>query len=196
MPVRTALLSVSDKTGLDELARSLTELGVPLLSTGGTQKALRSAGFAVQGIESYTGSPEVMDGRVKTLHPRVHGGILARERRDVADLERLGARFIDLVVVNLYPFEQTLQRPDAGFDELIENIDIGGPCMLRAAAKNHDRVTVVCDPTDYSNVVDALRRDGEVPPPMRRRLAAKAFTHTAHYDTAISTWLQSQLSAD
>lgn len=194
MPIRLALLSVSDKTGLAEFARSLTQLDIPLLSTGGTERALKEAGLPVKGVEEYTGSPEVMDGRVKTLHPRVHGGILAREGRDEADLTRLGAGFIDLVVVNLYPFEKTLARPDASFQDLIENIDIGGPCMVRAAAKNHDRVTVVCDPSDYPLVVEALKRDGEVPAALRRRMAAKAFTHTAHYDAAISTWLTAQIA--
>lgn len=194
MPVRLALLSVSDKAGLVEFAQALSELGVPMLSTGGTQRALSSAGVPVRGIEEYTASPEVMDGRVKTLHPRVHGGILAREGQDEGDLARLGASFIDLVVVNLYPFEKTLARPDASFEDLIENIDIGGPCMVRAAAKNHARVTVVCDPADYGWVIDELKQKGEVSPQQRRRLAAKAFTHTAHYDTAISRWLTSQVS--
>jgi phosphoribosylaminoimidazolecarboxamide formyltransferase/IMP cyclohydrolase len=192
MPVRLALLSVSDKAGLIEFAQALNTLGVPMLSTGGTQRALGAAGLAVRGIEEYTASPEVMDGRVKTLHPRVHGGILAREGRDEDDLARVGASFIDLVVVNLYPFEKTLARTDAGFDDLIENIDIGGPCMVRAAAKNHARVSVVCDPADYGWVIDELKQNGEVPPQLRRRLAAKAFTHTAHYDAAISRWLTSQ----
>ena len=192
MPVRLALLSVSDKAGLIEFAQALSELGVPMLSTGGTQKALSAEGLAVRGIEEYTASPEVMDGRVKTLHPRVHGGILAREGQDEGDLARVGASFIDLVVVNLYPFEKTLARADASFEDLIENIDIGGPCMVRAAAKNHARVTVVCDPADYGWVIDELRKNREVPAPLRRRLAAKAFTHTAHYDTAISRWLTAQ----
>lgn len=192
MPVRLALLSVSDKTGLAEFAQALSLLGVPMLSTGGTHKSLTAQGLTVRGIEEYTGSPEVMDGRVKTLHPRVHGGILAREGQDQGDLTRLGASFIDLVVVNLYPFEKTLARSDASFEDLIENIDIGGPCMVRAAAKNHARVSVVCDPADYGLVIHELRQNGEVPPALRRRLAAKAFTHTAGYDAAISRWLTAQ----
>jgi len=192
MPVRLALLSVSDKAGLIEFAQALSELGIPMLSTGGTQRALSAAGLAVRGIEEYTASPEVMDGRVKTLHPRVHGGILAREGQDEGDLARVGASFIDLVVVNLYPFEKTLARADASFEDLIENIDIGGPCMVRAAAKNHARVSVVCDPADYGWVIDELRQNRELPAALRRRLAAKAFTHTAHYDAAISRWLSSQ----
>src|SRR5690606_35139819 len=129
-------------------------------------RTLTAAGLPVQAIEAYTGSPEVMDGRVKTLHPRAHGGILAREGQDDGDLERLGASFIDLVVVNLYPFEKTLELPDASFQDLIENIDIGGPCLLRAAAKNHERVTVVCDPADYPALIDTLRTHHEVPSDM------------------------------
>src|SRR6478735_9511394 len=146
MPIRRALLSVSDKSGLVEFARALSARGVTLLSTGGTFAALHKAGIPVQPVESYTGSPEVMDGRVKTLHPRVHGGLLARSGTDDADLERIGAKPIDLVVVNLYPFEETLAKPNTPFEDLIENIDIGGPSMLRSAAKNHDRVVVLCDP--------------------------------------------------
>src|SRR5512147_1444588 len=146
MPIRRALLSVSDKTGLVELAQALALRGVELLSTGGTHTALVDAKIPVRTVESYTGSPEVMDGRVKTLHPRVHGGLLAREGTDDADLERLGGGFIDLVVVNLYPFEQTLAKGGASFEALIEKIDIGGPSMLRSSAKNHHRVTVLCDP--------------------------------------------------
>jgi phosphoribosylaminoimidazolecarboxamide formyltransferase/IMP cyclohydrolase len=154
---------------------------------------LAETGVRVEDIETYTGSPEVMAGRVKTLHPKVHGGILAREGRDEADLERLGASFIDLVVVNLYPFEKTLQLSSASFEDLIENIDIGGPCMLRAAAKNHERVTVVCDPADYPSLVSHLRAERQVPHDLRRQLAAKAFSHTARYDAAISRWLSASV---
>ena len=189
MPIRRALISVSDKTGVVVFARALADLGAQLLSTGGTFRAIAAAKVPVKTVESYTGSPEVMAGRVKTLHPRVHGGILAREGTDEADLERIGAGFIDLVAVNLYPFEQTLAKPDAQFAELIENIDIGGPSMLRSAAKNHQRVAVVCDPADYAIVVEELKRDGDIGPATRRRLAAKAFSHTAAYDGAISGWL-------
>jgi phosphoribosylaminoimidazolecarboxamide formyltransferase/IMP cyclohydrolase len=190
MPIRRALLSVSDKTGLVDFAKGLAARGVKLLSTGGTFKALAAAGVPVDTVESYTGSPEVMSGRVKTLHPRVHGAILAREGTDDADLARIGAEFIDLVAVNLYPFTQTLAKPDATFQELIENIDIGGPSMLRSAAKNHARVAVVCDPSDYGPVLDELERNGELSDGTRRRLAAKAFSQTAAYDTAISGWLK------
>lgn len=193
MPLRNALLSVSDKTGLVEFARGLTSLDIPILSTGGTYRTLEAEGIAVTTVESYTGSPEIMDGRVKTLHPRIHGGILAREGIDNRDLERIGASFIDLVVVNLYPFEKTLATPGAGFRDLIENIDIGGPCMVRAAAKNHERVAVVCDPGDYSDVTKSLRETGDLPVSLRRRLAAKAFAHTSEYDAKISGWLNSQI---
>ncbi len=192
MPVRLALLSVSDKTGLPELAHALNRLKIPMLSTGGTERALANAGIPVRPIEDYTGSPEVMAGRVKTLHPRVHGGILAREELDGADLMRLGGSFIDLVVVNLYPFSRVLERDDASFQELIENIDIGGPCMVRAAAKNHERVSVVCDPADYPALIAALDEHGEVPADLRRRWAAKAFAHTAAYDAAIAAWFATQ----
>lgn len=190
MAIRRALLSVSDKTGLIPFARSLSERGVQLLSTGGTLRTLEQAGIPVQSVESYTGSPEVMDGRVKTLHPRVHGGLLARRHKDERDLKQLGGDFIDLVVVNLYPFEQTLARPDASYDELVENIDIGGPSMLRSAAKNHERVTVVCEPADYARVLEELNEhDNEVSEETRRRLAAKVFAHTAAYDALIAEWL-------
>jgi phosphoribosylaminoimidazolecarboxamide formyltransferase/IMP cyclohydrolase len=177
-----------------DFARALSQLDIPILSTGGTERALQAGLVPVRGVEDYTNSPEVMDGRVKTLHPRVHGGILAREGQDEADLTRLGAGFIDLVVVNLYPFEKTLERPDASFQDLIENIDIGGPCMVRAAAKNHARVSVVCDPADYPMVLKELTDRGETSLELRRKLAAKAFTHTARYDAAISRWL-TQVSA-
>lgn len=196
MPIRRALLSVSDKSGLVEFARALAGRGVTLLSTGGTHRALETAGIPVQTVESYTGSPEVMDGRVKTLHPKVHGALLARAGVDDADLQRIGAEPIDLVVVNLYPFEQTLNKPGASFEELIENIDIGGPSMLRSAAKNHSRVTVVCDPSDYAGVLAELESGGEVSAATRQRLAAKVFAHTAAYDAAISGWLSAQGEAD
>ncbi|MDX2053743.1 MAG: bifunctional phosphoribosylaminoimidazolecarboxamide formyltransferase/IMP cyclohydrolase [Polyangiaceae bacterium] len=186
--IRRALLSVSDKTGLVDFARALSARGVALLSTGGTYKALQQAGIPVETVEAYTGSPEVMDGRVKTLHPRVHGGLLARNGVDDQDLERIGAKPIDLVVVNLYPFEETLKKADASFDELIENIDIGGPSMLRSAAKNHARVTVLCDPKDYSAALQEIEATGAVSPERRRLLAAKVFAHTAAYDAAIGAW--------
>jgi phosphoribosylaminoimidazolecarboxamide formyltransferase/IMP cyclohydrolase len=196
MPIRTALFSVSDKTGLLGFASALAKHGVTLLSSGGTAKALAAEGIPVQTVEDYTGSPEVMGGRVKTLHPRVHGGILAREGVDDQDLERLGARPIDLVVVNLYPFEKVAANPLASLDELIENIDIGGPSMVRSAAKNHARVAVVCDPNDYERVLSEIERDGEVSAATRRELAAKAFAHTAAYDAAIAAVLSGPRGAD
>jgi phosphoribosylaminoimidazolecarboxamide formyltransferase/IMP cyclohydrolase len=190
MPIRRALLSVSDKSGLVEFARALSSQGILLLSTGGTFRSLEDAGVPVEPVEKYTDSPEVMSGRVKTLHPRIHGGILAREGTDEGDMARIGAEFIDLVVVNLYPFEQTLERQGANFDELVENIDIGGPSMLRSAAKNHARVAVVCDPVDYEAVATELQqRKNELSDETRRRLAAKAFAHTAAYDGVIASWL-------
>jgi phosphoribosylaminoimidazolecarboxamide formyltransferase/IMP cyclohydrolase len=196
MPIRRALLSVSDKSGLVELARALSRRGVELLSTGGTYKALSNAGIPVLSVESYTESPEVMDGRVKTLHPRVHGGLLARTGVDDADLERIGGRPIDLVAVNLYPFEETLEKSGASPEELVENIDIGGPSMLRSAAKNHERVTVVCDPADYALVLEELTREGDVSRATRERLAAKVFAHTAAYDAAIAGWLSARQEND
>jgi phosphoribosylaminoimidazolecarboxamide formyltransferase/IMP cyclohydrolase len=189
MPIRRALLSVSNKTGLLDFARALANRGVELLSTGGTYKALRDANIPAQTVEAYTGSPEVMDGRVKTLHPRVHAGLLAREGIDDADLERLGAQAIDLVVVNLYPFNETLARGNASFEELIENIDIGGPTMLRSASKNHHRVTVVVDNADYPRVLEEMDQHGDVRTETRRWLAGKVFAHTAAYDGAIANWL-------
>jgi phosphoribosylaminoimidazolecarboxamide formyltransferase/IMP cyclohydrolase len=194
MPARTALLSVSDKTGLLPFARGLSELGVKLLSSGGTAKAIAGEGIAVETVENYTGSPEVMGGRVKTLHPRVHGGILMRGDVDAKDLERLGGRPIDIVVVNLYPFEQVTASKDATLEEAIENIDIGGPSMIRSAAKNHARVAVICDPSDYVLVLKELKELGEVSPAMRAKLAAKAFALTAAYDGAISSYLSKKNS--
>ncbi len=196
MPIRRALLSVSDKTGLVDFARALAARGVELLSTGGTQKALADAGIPVTAVERYTGSPEVMSGRVKTLHPRVHGGLLGREGIDDGDLERIGGAYIDIVAVNLYPFEQTLARQGAAFDELIENIDIGGPSMLRSAAKNYQRVTVICDPDDYAKVLEELAAVGETSLPLRQKLAAKVFAHTSAYDGIISSWLSAQGETD
>jgi phosphoribosylaminoimidazolecarboxamide formyltransferase/IMP cyclohydrolase len=189
MAVKTALVSVSDKTNLVSFVRALTERGVTILSSGGTAKALAAEKIPVETVESYTGSPEVMDGRVKTLHPRVHGGILARGARDKGDLERIGAREIDLVVVNLYPFEKTVANPKSTHEEIVENIDIGGPSMVRSAAKNHARVAVVCDPADYDRVLGEIRATGEVSQTTRSELAAKAFAHTAAYDAAISAYL-------
>ncbi|AGP32392.1 bifunctional phosphoribosylaminoimidazolecarboxamide formyltransferase/IMP cyclohydrolase [Sorangium cellulosum] len=189
--IRRALISVSDKTGLLPLARRLAEKGVEILSTGGTQRALQDANVPVIGVEAYTGSPEVMDGRVKTLHPRVHGGILMRGAIDEDDLARLGGQPIDLVVCNLYPFEATVRRPGVTHPEIIENIDIGGPSMVRSAAKNHARVAVVVDPADYDAVLAEIDGAGEVSSATRRRLATKAFAHTAAYDGMVAGYLSS-----
>ena len=186
-----ALLSVSDKTGLMDLARALTALGVDFLSTGGTAAALNAAGFAVADVAQITGFPEMMDGRVKTLHPRVHGGVLAirSEPAHQAAMIANGIAPIDLVVVNLYPFEETLKR-GAPFEERVENIDIGGPAMIRSAAKNHDDVVVIVDVDDYQALIEELqRRQGTTSLAFRRRMAQKAFARTAAYDAAISNWL-------
>jgi phosphoribosylaminoimidazolecarboxamide formyltransferase / IMP cyclohydrolase len=186
---RRALLSVADKQGLEPLARNLANLGFEILSTGGTAKALRDAGIAATEVATITGFPEIMDGRVKTLHPHIHGGLLARRGMDDAVLAEHGIGVIDVLVVNLYPFEATTARPDCTDAEAIEDIDIGGPAMLRAAAKNHERVVVVVDPADYASVLAALE-DGNVPDGLRRELAIKAFSHTSRYDAAISSYLR------
>jgi phosphoribosylaminoimidazolecarboxamide formyltransferase / IMP cyclohydrolase len=185
-----ALLSVSDKRGIVEFARALAALGWEIVSTGGTAAALAQAGVAVLPIERVTGFPEIMEGRVKTLHPKVHGGLLARRRHpgDRAALAEHGITPIDLVAVNLYPFRETAVRPGATFEQAIEQIDIGGPSMLRSAAKNHPDVLVVVDPDDYPVVIAALKA-GELDPELRRRLAAKVFAHTAAYDAAIHAYL-------
>jgi len=188
--ITRALISVSDKTNVVDFARALAQKGVEILSTGGTARALTEAGVSVVKVEDYAGSPEVMDGRVKTLHPRVHGGILMRGDQDDADLGKIGGKRIDLVVVNLYPFEATLRKEGAEHADIIENIDIGGPSMLRSAAKNYGRVTVVCDPNDYGDVLAAIEA-GEVPVELRRKLAAKVFAHTAAYDGHIAQYLSS-----
>jgi phosphoribosylaminoimidazolecarboxamide formyltransferase/IMP cyclohydrolase len=191
--VRRALLSVHDKTGVVEFARGLASLGAEILSTGGTAKLLRESGVSVVDVAEVTGFPEMLDGRVKTLHPGVHGGILARRDlpEHVAALERHGIRPIDLVAVTLYPFEQTVARPGVSLEEAIENIDIGGPSMIRGAAKNHAHVAVVTDPGQYGPVLEELRRgDGALSDATRFRLAAEAFRRTAQYDAAIATYLR------
>jgi phosphoribosylaminoimidazolecarboxamide formyltransferase/IMP cyclohydrolase len=193
-----ALLSVSDKTGLIEFARALTDYGIELISTGGTRKELSDAGLAVIEVSDITGFPEMMDGRVKTLHPAVHGGLLAI-RNNAAHVEAMHAhriRPIDLLVVNLYPFEKTVTR-GAGFDDCIENIDVGGPAMIRAAAKNHGDVAVIVEPTDYAALLDEFARHGGMTTlALRRRLSAKAFARTAAYDAAIANWFANELGND
>ena len=190
MTRRRALLSVSDKTGLGAFAAALVRHGYDILSTGGTATMLRDAGIAVTDVSDVTGFPEIMDGRVKTLHPHIHGGLLARRDNDahLAAMREQGIENIDLVAVNLYPFEAQLTRTDDPAT-LIETIDIGGPAMLRASAKNHEFVTVVCDPADYGEVIAALDADGDVGPALRRTLAARVFARTARYDAAIAGWM-------
>lgn len=191
-----ALLSVSDKTGLTDFARGLDAAGFKLLASGGTANALRAAGVSVTDISELTGFPEILDGRVKTLHPAVHGGILARDTAEhLAELAAHGLTPIDLVVCNLYPFTQVAARPDATLPELIEQIDIGGVTLLRAAAKNHARVTVVCDPADYAAVLTAVQT-GTLDQALRSRLALQAFQHTAAYDAAIAAMLARRLEPE
>jgi phosphoribosylaminoimidazolecarboxamide formyltransferase/IMP cyclohydrolase len=192
LTVRRALVSVSDKRGLIPFVSELGKLDIEIISTGGTCRALREAGIKVVEVADKTGFPEIMDGRVKTLHPVVHGGLLGRRGVDEPVMQAHGIEPIDLLVVNLYPFEQTIARPDATLDEAIENIDIGGPAMIRAAAKNHDGVAVVVDPDDYDGVIESLQED-EFSLQLRRRLAAKAYAHTAAYDTAITNYLSRSL---
>jgi phosphoribosylaminoimidazolecarboxamide formyltransferase/IMP cyclohydrolase len=188
LPVRRALLSVSDKTGLVDLARALAALNVELVSTGGTSKALRDAGLAVRDVSELTQFPEMMDGRVKTLHPLVHGGLLGRSGTDDAVMRDHGIAPIDLLVLNLYPFEKVAIDPNSTMEDIVENIDIGGPAMLRAAAKNHARVAVVVDPADYSALQAALA-DGGTTAAQRRAFAAKGYAHTSAYDGQVTEWL-------
>jgi len=195
LTVRRALISVSDKRGLVPFVSGLSELGVEILSTGGTCRALRDAGIDVIEVSEKTGFPEIMDGRVKTLHPTIHGGLLGRRGTDEDIMAEHGIEPIDLLAVNLYPFEQTIARKDATIDDAIENIDIGGPAMIRAASKNHDGVAVVVDPDDYESVLESLQKN-ELSLESRRRLAAKAYAHTASYDTAITKYLSKSLNDD
>ncbi|MCH7822459.1 MAG: bifunctional phosphoribosylaminoimidazolecarboxamide formyltransferase/IMP cyclohydrolase [Proteobacteria bacterium] len=195
LTVRRALLSVSDKRGLIPFASGLADLGVEILSTGGTCRALREAGIDVIEISEKTGFPEIMDGRVKTLHPVIHGGLLGRRGTDDKVMDEHGIEPIDLLAVNLYPFEKTIARGDATIDSAIENIDIGGPAMIRAASKNHDSVAVIVDPEDYDNVLDALKNN-TLALDDRLRLAAKAYAHTASYDTVITKYLSRSLGDD
>jgi phosphoribosylaminoimidazolecarboxamide formyltransferase/IMP cyclohydrolase len=193
--IKRALISVSDKTGIVEFGQKLAQLGVEIISTGGTRRALEEAGVAVTGISDVTDFPEILDGRVKTLHPKVHGGLLAIRDREThqQQMEANGIAPIDLVVVNLYPFQQTISKPDVTVEEAIENIDIGGPSMVRSAAKNHAFVTVVVDPSDYERVLSELEANGETSQALRRELAAKAFGHTAVYDALIAQYFQQLL---
>jgi phosphoribosylaminoimidazolecarboxamide formyltransferase/IMP cyclohydrolase len=183
-------LSVSDKTGVVEFARALKERGVELLSTGGTAKLLVQHGIPVKEVAEHTGFPEIMDGRVKTLHPKIHGGLLGRRGTDDAVMREHGIEAIDLVAVNLYPFAATIAKPGCTFEDAVENIDIGGPAMVRASAKNHDRVAIVVDPLDYGTVLAEMdRNEGGVSAETRLRLATKAFSHTAQYDAMVASYL-------
>src|SRR6267154_4378707 len=195
MTVARALISVSDKTGLLDFVRGLTALGIEIVSTGGTAALLTQEGIKVAQVQDFTGAPEMLGGRVKTLHPKVHGGILARRKlaSDQADMQKQGVQPIDLVVVNLYPFREAVAK-GLPHEEVIENIDIGGPSMIRSAAKNAEYVTVVVDPADYSVVLAELQQKREVHESTRRRLQARAYAHTAAYDSAIAGWLAEQMA--
>ncbi|MBZ0157270.1 MAG: IMP cyclohydrolase [Alphaproteobacteria bacterium] len=197
--MKRALISVSDKKGVVDFARALSERGVEILSTGGTAKVLREAGVPVKEVSDHTGFPEMMDGRVKTLHPKIHGGLLARRSnpKDMEDIGKQGIEPIDMVVVNLYPFEATIAKPGVTFEDAIENIDIGGPAMLRAASKNFQDVVVVVDPDDYGKVLEELRTsNGEVSRKTRLVLARKVFAHTGRYDTLIADYLKRVIAED
>src|SRR6267142_3466172 len=199
MKITRALISVSDKKGIAEFARALEKQGVDIISTGGTAELLRKKGVPVREISSFTGYPEVLEGRVKTLHPRVHGGLLYKRGnpKHEAEARECGFQPIDMVVVNLYPFEKTIQKPDVTLAEAIENIDIGGPSMIRSAAKNYESVTVVVDPADYDPVLENIRDNkGETTLKLRERLAIKAFVRTANYDRAISSFLNKEQATD
>ena len=187
-----ALISVNDKTGVVEFAQQLRSLGWEIIATGGTMKLLRDSGLEVINISDVTGFPEICDGRVKTLHPKVHGGLLARrdDESHLAALKENQIEFIDMVCVNLYPFRQTIAKPDVTMEDAIENIDIGGPSMLRSAAKNYKDVTVVCDPVDYAQIIEEIKTSGNTTVQTRLQLSAKAYTHTAEYDSMIATYMR------
>ncbi|PEY88633.1 bifunctional phosphoribosylaminoimidazolecarboxamide formyltransferase/inosine monophosphate cyclohydrolase [Bacillus cereus] len=195
---KRALVSVSDKTGVVEFVKGLLEQGIEVISTGGTKKLLEENGLQVIGISEVTGFPEIMDGRVKTLHPNIHGGLLAVRDNEthVTQMNELGIEPIDFVVVNLYPFKETIAKPDVTFADAIENIDIGGPTMIRSAAKNHKFVSVIVDPVDYDIVLAELKENGEVAEETKRKLAAKVFRHTAAYDALISNYLTEQMGEE
>ena len=191
----TAILSVHNKTGLSEFAQGLASLRWTLLASGGTAKLLRDKNIPVTEVADYTKSPEILGGRVKTLHPAIHGGLLARPtEEDHQQLLNLGWDYIDLVAVNLYPFEETIAKPNVTYADAIENIDIGGVTLIRAAAKNHERVTLVCDPADYNSVLAEIRT-GSISAQTRTKLAVKGFASTAHYDSAIHSYLKKQSQA-
>jgi phosphoribosylaminoimidazolecarboxamide formyltransferase/IMP cyclohydrolase len=188
--IERALVSVSDRTGLTEFAQGLVAAGVEIYASGGSRRHLEGAGIPVREVAAYTGFPEMLDGRIKTLHPKIHGGILSRRNRsdDMAALAEQGIVPFELVVVNLYPFQETVAKPGVSIDEAIENIDIGGPTLIRAAAKNHEFVTVVCEPSKYGRIIEQLQASGSTTPDLRVEFAAAAFAHTADYDTAIAAY--------
>jgi phosphoribosylaminoimidazolecarboxamide formyltransferase/IMP cyclohydrolase len=197
IPVKTALVSVFDKTGLDELGAFLAEKGVHILSTGGTAAKLRQLGCTVQDVAKYTGSPEILDGRVKTLHPKVHGGLLAARgnAKHEGEMQEHGLRAIDLTIVNLYPFEQAVAQ-GGDFATCVENVDIGGPAMVRASAKNHASVSIVTSPSQYKELMKQMsENDGCTTMDFRKNLACAAYTLTAEYDSAVSEWFAGQVSA-
>jgi phosphoribosylaminoimidazolecarboxamide formyltransferase/IMP cyclohydrolase len=190
--IKRAIISVSNKKGVVEFAKELNKMEVEILSTGGTAKTLREAGIPVKDVSEHTGSPEMLDGRVKTLHPRVHGGLLARRdnMKDMEELKKYGIETIDMVVVNLYPFEETISKPGVAFEEAIENIDIGGPTMLRSASKNFQDVAVITDPSDYGKIIDEMKSsDGDLTYKTRLELAKKVFARTSKYDGLIADYL-------
>jgi len=195
VPIKRALLSVSDKTGLVELGKALAAKNVELLSTGGTAKALRAAGLTVQDVADYTGFPEMLGGRVKTLHPKVHGGIMyvRGNAEHEASVKEAGIKGIDLVVLNLYAFEATVAK-GSDFETCVENVDIGGPSMLRSSAKNHRYVTIATAPSQYAELIAALNKDGCTPYSLRKKFAAAAFAHSARYDATIASWFAGQLA--
>jgi phosphoribosylaminoimidazolecarboxamide formyltransferase/IMP cyclohydrolase len=190
--VKRAVISVSNKEGVVEFAKALISMGVDILSTGGTAKTLRDAGISVKEVSEYTGFPEMLDGRVKTLHPKIHGGLLSRRDnlKDMEEIKKHGIDTIDMVVVNLYPFEETISRPGVTFGEAIENIDIGGPTMLRSASKNFQDVAVIVDPSDYKKIIREMKKlKGTLSDRTRLRLAKKVFKRTSQYDKAIAAYL-------
>jgi len=196
--IKKALISLSDKTGIAGFAMELADMGVELISTGGTAKALRDAGLMVMDVSEHTGFPEMLDGRVKTLHPKIHGGLLGLRgsREHVETMKKYEIEPIDMVVVNLYPFKETISRPDCSFEDAIENIDIGGPAMLRSAAKNFQSVTVITDPADYSTVLSEMKNSGgEVSYKTNMYLANKVYTATSEYDAMIADYLGKQISS-
>jgi phosphoribosylaminoimidazolecarboxamide formyltransferase/IMP cyclohydrolase len=192
--IKRALISVSDKKDIETIGAFLESNGVEILSTGGTAKLLKEKGVAVKSVDSYTGHPEIMNGRVKTLHPKIHGGILAvRDNENhMKDMKDNGIEEIDLVVVNLYPFRETIAKEGVTLEDAIENIDIGGPTMVRSSAKNHKYVTIVVDPSDYPLIIKEIEDKGGVTQETRNKFAAKAFAHTASYDAAITDYLSQQ----